>query len=92
MKRFVEGVDRSQSVLFPERLDDYIDDDNPVRIVDVFVDEPDLGELGFDGVTPAVTNRPGYQPARCSRSISTAISIASLPAADWSARRSATWS
>ena len=63
MKRFVEGVDRSQSVLFPERLDEYIDEDNPVRVVDVFVDELDLGELGFDGVTPAVTGRPGYHPA-----------------------------
>ena len=63
MKRFVEGVDRTQSVLFPERLDDYIDEDNPVRVVDVFVDELDLGELGFEGVTPAVTGRPGYHPA-----------------------------
>jgi transposase len=63
MKRFVEGLDRSQSVLFPERLDEYIDEDNPVRVVDVFVDELDLGELGFDRVTPAVTGRPGYHPA-----------------------------
>src|SRR5579859_3588797 len=63
MKRFVEGVDRTLSVLFPERLDDYIDEDNPVRVVDVFVDELDLGELGFDGVTPAVTGRPSYHPA-----------------------------
>ena len=63
MKRFVEGVDRSQSVLFPERLDEYIDENNPVRVVDVFVDELDRGSLGFDGVTPAVTGRPGYHPA-----------------------------
>lgn len=62
MKRFVEGVDRSQSVLFPERLEDYIDEDNPVRVIDVFVDELDLGGLGFDGVTPAATGRPSYHP------------------------------
>ena len=62
MKRFVEGVDRSQSVLFPARLDDYIDEENPVRVIDVFVDELDLGELGFDGVTPAATGRPAYHP------------------------------
>ncbi len=63
MKRFVEGADRSQSVLFPERLDDYIDDDHPVRVIDVFVDELDLRELGFAGVGPAVTGRPAYHPA-----------------------------
>ena len=62
MKRFVEGVDRSQSVLFPARLDDYIDEENPVRVIDVFVDELDLGELGFDGVSPAATGRPAYHP------------------------------
>ncbi len=63
MKRFVEGVDRSQSVPFPERLDNYIDDNNPARVIDVFVDELDLGELGFEGVSPAVTGGPGYHPA-----------------------------
>ncbi len=50
MKRFVEGVDREQSTLFPDRLEDWIGDDNPVRVVDVFVDELDLGGLGFDRV------------------------------------------
>ena len=50
MKRFVEGEDRSQSTLFPERLDDYVGEDNPVRVVDVFVDELDLGGLGFSRV------------------------------------------
>ena len=63
MKRFVVGVDRSQCVLFPERLHEYIDEDKPVRVVDVFVDALELGELGFDGVTPAVTGRPAYHPA-----------------------------
>jgi hypothetical protein len=53
MKRFVEG-DRSQSTLFPVRLDDYICDDNPVRVVEAFVQELDLGTLGFDGIEPEV--------------------------------------
>ena len=63
MKRFVEGEDRGQSTLFPERLDDYIADDNPVRVIDVFVNELDLGELGFERVHPQATGRPGYHPA-----------------------------
>jgi hypothetical protein len=52
MKRFIEGVDRGQSTLFPERLDDWVGEDNPVRVIDVFVDELDLGGLGFDRVEP----------------------------------------
>jgi transposase len=63
MKRLVEGEDRSQSTLFPERLDDYICEDNPVRVVEAFVEELDLGTLGFDGVEPEVTGRPAYHPA-----------------------------
>ena len=63
MKRFIEGEDRSQSTLFPERLDDYIAEENAVRVVDAFVDKLDLGKLGFDRVEPSVTGRPGYQPA-----------------------------
>ena len=63
MKRFIEGVDRSQSTLFPDRLEDWIGDDNAVRVVDVFVDELDLGGLGFGRVQPLSTGRPGYQPA-----------------------------
>src|SRR5437660_11833568 len=55
MTRFVVGDDRSQSTLFPERLDDYLGEDNPVRAVDVFVDELDLAGLGFGGVEPEVT-------------------------------------
>ena len=62
MKRFVEGVDRSQGTLFPERLEDWIGDDNPVRAIDVFVDELDLGGLGFDRVEPLATGRPAYHP------------------------------
>jgi transposase len=62
MKRFIEGEDRSQSTLFPEHLDDYIAEDNPVRVIDVFVDELDLRELGFEGIQPEVTGRPAYHP------------------------------
>ncbi len=63
MKRFVEGLDRSQSTLFPDRLEDWIGDDNPVRVIDVFVDELDLGGLGFGRVEPQATGRPGYHPS-----------------------------
>ena len=63
MARFVVGDDRSQSTLFPERLDDYLGEDNPVRAVDVFVDELDLAGLGFGGVEPEATGRPAYHPA-----------------------------
>ena len=63
MKRFVEGEDRSQSTLFPERLNDYVGEDNPVRVVDVYVDELDLGGLGFDRVEPLSTGRPSYHPS-----------------------------
>ena len=63
MKRFVEGTDRGQSTLFPECLEDWIDENNPVRVIDVFVDELDLAELEFDGVAPEVTGRPAYHPS-----------------------------
>ncbi len=62
MKRFVEGVDRDQSTLFPERLEDWIGEDNAVRVIDVFVEELDLGGLGFGGVEPRATGRPSYHP------------------------------
>ena len=63
MKRFIQGEDRTQSTLLPELLDDYIAEANPVRVVDVYVDELDLGKLGFEGVNPAATGRPAYHPA-----------------------------
>jgi transposase len=63
MKRFVEGEDRNQAVLLPEYLEDYLSGDNPVRVVDAFVDELDLRGLGFDGTTPAATGRPSYHPS-----------------------------
>lgn len=63
MKRFIEGEDRGQGTLLPELLDDYVAEDNPVRVVDVFVEELDLAGLGFKGVQPAKTGRPAYHPA-----------------------------
>ena len=63
MRRFVEEADRSQRTLFPESLEDWIGEDNPVRVIDVFVDELDLAELGFDGVDPEATGRPSYHPS-----------------------------
>ena len=63
MAGFIEAEDRSQSVLFPERLDDWIAEDNPVRVIDVFVDELKREELGFERSLPAATGRPGYDPA-----------------------------
>ena len=63
MKRFVEGVDRGQATLFPECLEDWIDEDNPVRVIDAFVEKLDLSRLGFDGVAPEATGRPSYHPA-----------------------------
>src|SRR5467141_1072830 len=63
MRRFVEGTDRGQSTLFPECLEDWIGEDNPVRVIDVFVDELDLAELGFSGVDPEATGRPSYHPS-----------------------------
>src|SRR5690242_12700143 len=63
MRRFVEGTDRGQSTLFPECLNDWIDENNPVRVIDAFVDALDLAELGFEGVEPAETGRPSYHPS-----------------------------
>jgi len=63
MKRFVEGVDREQGTLFPDQLEDFVSEDNPVRVVEAFVEALDLGELGFSGVDPAATGRPSYHPS-----------------------------
>ena len=63
MKRYILGLDRGQSTLFPERLDDWIDENNPVRVVDIFVDELDIGDLGFRRNIPEATGRPGYHPS-----------------------------
>jgi transposase len=63
MSRFIAGVDRSQATLFPEQLEDWINEDNPVRVFDAFVDALDLNDLGFERVRSAVTGRPGYHPS-----------------------------
>jgi transposase len=63
MKRFIQGQDRTQSTLLPESLDEYITEDNPVRVIDAFVDQLDLAVLGFEGVDPAHTGRPSYHPS-----------------------------
>ena len=63
MKRFVEGVDREQATLLPECLEDWIGEDNPVRVIDVFVDGLELAEFGFDRVRPQATGRPSYHPS-----------------------------
>ena len=63
MKRFIECANREQSTLLPESLDEWIDDSNPVRAVDVFVDGLNLVKLGFDGVVPEATGRPSYHPS-----------------------------
>src|SRR5499427_5829542 len=63
MRRFVEEADRGQWRLLPECLDDFIDESNPVRVIDVFVDALDLAEMSFEGVEPAATGRPSYHPS-----------------------------
>src|SRR5712672_4404363 len=63
MGRFVEGVDRGQSTLLPECLDDWINENNPVRVIEAFVEVLNLAELGFAGVEPEVTGRPSYHPS-----------------------------
>ena len=63
MRRFVEGIGRGQATLFPECLEDWVDEDNPVRVIDAFVDKLDLSRVGFDGVAPEATGRPSYHPA-----------------------------
>src|SRR4051795_3639896 len=63
MHRFIEGEDRMQPALLPHSLEDYVEENNSVRVIEVFIDELDLAALGFSGMTPAVTGRPAYHPA-----------------------------
>jgi transposase len=63
MKRFVEGLDRSQVTLFPETLEDFVAEDNAVRVIETFVEGLDLGALGFERVDPKATGRPAYHPS-----------------------------
>ncbi len=67
MKRFVEGVDRDQAVLFPECLEDWVDQNNAVRVIEAFVEALDLGDLGFGDVDPKATGRPAHHPSVLSR-------------------------
>jgi transposase len=95
VKRFTEGAPSTQSVLFPERLDEWIAEDNPIRAIDAFVDELDLRDLGFESAEPSETGRPAYHPG-------TVLKIyiygylnrvqSSSRVVGSSARRSATWS
>jgi hypothetical protein len=91
MKGFVQGADRQQTTLLPECLDDWVDESNPVRAVDVFVDALELRDLGFDGVDPAATGRPGYHPSPMPSFTSTAISTESNRAGGWNVRLVAIW-
>ena len=63
MAGFVSGADRTQGTMFPAQLEDYVAEDNPVRVIDFFIDQLDLAKLGFGGVKPKGTGRPAYHPA-----------------------------
>jgi transposase len=63
MHRFIPGEDRAQQTLLPNSLEDYVSEENPVRVIEVFIDELDLAALGFTGMTPAATGRPAYLPS-----------------------------
>jgi hypothetical protein len=93
MGRFVEGVDRRQATLLPECHEDWVNENNPVRAVDVFVEALKLAALGFDGAQPLATGGDGTATTLvfCSSFTSTAISTAYSRAAGWNARRAATW-
>ena len=91
MAGFIEGADRGQLSLLPGSLDDWVDKDNPVRVIDAFVEGLDLKQLGFEMVEPLDMGRPGYHPSVHLSSISTAISIACNRAAGLSASAIAIW-
>jgi hypothetical protein len=78
MRRFIDGEDRMQQALLPHSLEDYVDGENPVRVIEIFIDELDLAALGFSGVTPAATGRDPSTP--CWRAPS---STASIPRRIW---------
>src|ERR1700687_6485507 len=63
MHRFIDGEDRMHQTLLPHCLEDYVGEENPVRVIDLFIDELDLAALGFAGMTPAATGRPAYHPS-----------------------------
>ena len=92
MKRFIEGEDRGHGTLLPELLDDYVAEDNPVRVVDVFVEELDLSSLGFERVHPPRLEDRLTIPPCCSSSTFAATSIVFNRAGGLSARPIATLS
>ena len=63
MHRYIDGEDRMQQALLPHSLEDYVGEENPVRVIEVFIDELDLAALGFSGMTPSATGRPAYHPS-----------------------------
>jgi transposase len=69
MKRFIEGEDRKQVTLLPECLDDFVAEDNPVRIIEAFVEELDLASLGFDGAMPSTTGLRSVEKSGCQHSV-----------------------
>jgi len=89
MKRFVEGEDRRQGALLPHCLDDYVTENNPVRVIEAFIDELDLATLGFDGVVPETTGRPAYHPATLLKIYLYGISTACSRAGGSNGKRSA---
>lgn len=74
MSGFIVGENRHQATMFPEKLDDFVSEDNPARVIDVFIDKLDISGLGFRSETLSA-GRPGYHPEPCLSSMSTAISI-----------------
>src|SRR5271168_3512527 len=64
MHRFIDGEDRMQQALLPHSPEDYVSEENPVRVIEVFIGELDLAALGFSGMTPAATGRPAYHPSK----------------------------
>ena len=74
MKRFIESEDRRQASLLPDSLEDYVTDENPVRVIDVFIDELDLAAMGFAGVAPEATGRPAYHPVDAAEDLSLRLS------------------
>jgi transposase len=63
MSGFIQGADRNQGYLLPERIDEYVSEDNPVRVIEAFVEVLDLARLGFARLEPNETGRPAYHPA-----------------------------
>jgi transposase len=89
MAGFVAGTDRGQSTLLPECLDDWIDESNPIRVIDAFVDALDLRKLCFEGVDPAETGRSAYHPSVHLKLYIYGYLIACSRAVGWTGRRRA---